>query len=70
MAKIAVPKRWFLCSGPDSRHLHDAQMFMTLTEARNEYSFCVAKAKQLVSIEYPHKMSEGENRKILKEQIA
>jgi hypothetical protein len=45
-------------------------MFMTLTEARNEYSFCVAKAKQLVSIEYPHKMSEGENRKILKEQIA
>jgi hypothetical protein len=67
---MADKKRWFVVSGPDSRHLHDGEMFKKYGAARMAYEASLAKAKQLVSIEYPHKMSEGENRKILKEQIA
>ena len=67
---MANKKMWFVLSGPDSRHLHDGEMFKIYRAARCAYDDSDAKAKQLVSIEYPHRMSEGENRKILKEQIA
>ena len=65
-----VVRRYFVVSGPDSRHLHDAEMFVSAHDARIRYMQCSAKAKQLVSISYSHRMSEGENRIVHKERFA
>ena len=64
-----VPRLYVLSWGPDSRHLHTSEVFKKWQIARHAYDKCDAKAKQLVRIEYPHRMSEGENRKVLKEKI-
>jgi hypothetical protein len=64
-AKLYVV-RW----GPDSRHLHESCVHATILAARVHYEGVLAKAKELVRIEYPHRMSEGENRTVLKEQSA
>jgi hypothetical protein len=63
-------KLWIVSWGPDSRHLHESAVHYSFLTARCHYEHDLGKAKQLVRIEYPHRMSEGENRTILKEQIA
>ena len=67
---MPVVNRWFVVSGPDSRHLHDSEMFVSAHDARIRYMQCESRAKQLVRISYSHRMSEGENRTIMKQQIA
>ncbi len=65
------PAKLYVVSwGPDSRHLHESCVHASFLTARVHYEHNLGKAKQLVRIEYPHRMSEGENRTILKEQIA
>lgn len=64
-AKLYVV-RW----GPDSRHLTESCVHQGFLTARVHYEHNLGKAKQLVRIEYPHRMSEGEKVTILKEQIA
>ena len=64
-AKLYVV-RW----GPDSRHLHESNVHASILTARCQYQHVLGKAKQLVRIEYPHRMSEGEKVTILAEQIA
>lgn len=65
-----VKKLFVVLWGPDSRHLHESTVHQSILTARVQYEHDLGKAKQLVRIEYSHAFSNGENRTILKEQIA
>lgn len=65
------PKVLYVVSwGPDSRHLHESDVHYSFLTARCQYEHDLGKAMQLIRIEYPERMSEGENRTILLEKIA
>lgn len=63
-------KLYVVSCGPDSRHLHESEVFYGAAIAKVAYLGCLARAKKLVRIEYDHRMSEGDKITVLAEQAA
>lgn len=68
--KSKAKKMWVVQYGPDSRHLHDGEVFYGAAIAKVAYAGCLAKAKRLTVVEYDSKFSEGDKVTILAEQFA
>ncbi len=65
----AVVRRWFVASGPDSRHLQEVTAHTTAGAAKDAYASRQAKAKQLFSLDF-EPWEGGKNKRVLKEVIA
>lgn len=61
-------RRWFVASGPDSRHLQDVSAYTKAGAARAAYETSHARAKQLFSLDF-EPWEGGKNRRVLKEQV-
>lgn len=68
MAGKAYERRWFVASGPDSRHLQDVSAHTTASAARGAYAVNKAPAKQMFSLDF-EPWEGGKNRRVLKEEV-
>lgn len=66
MARAA--RRWFVASGPDSRHLQDVSPHTTYASARSAYAASAWPAKQLFSLDF-EPWECGKNKRVLKEEL-
>jgi hypothetical protein len=61
-------RRWFVASGPDSRHLIDVTAHDKLRDAKAAYEAATGRAKQLFSLDFMP-WQNGLNRRVLKEVL-
>jgi hypothetical protein len=64
-----MERRWFLAYGPDSRHLHNVEVFEKARDAKAAYEVRDAKAKQLFSLDF-EPWDGGKNKRVLRERIS
>jgi hypothetical protein len=66
--KGGATRRWFVASGPDSRHLIDVTAHGKLREAKTAYEAAAGRAKQLFSLDFMP-WQNGFNKRVLREVL-
>lgn len=66
--KGGATRRWFVASGPDSRHLLDVSAHKRLRDAKAAYAAADGRAKQLFSLDFMP-WENGFNKRVLREVL-
>lgn len=61
-------RRWFVASGPDSRHLIDVTAHDKLRDAKAAYEMAAGRAKQLFSLDFMP-WQNGCNKRVVREEL-
>jgi hypothetical protein len=65
-----MQRRWFVASGPDSRHLNDVEMHSKRSLAVRAYEQSEQRAKELFSLDFgPGVWECGQNRRVLRQKV-